>query len=132
VDATVEAERIMALTLHAATEQPTIPNMMRAAVLSAPRDIRPIERPVPRPGPGEVLVQVAMCGTCGSDLKVYDGQLPRTLPCGEFTPGHEWTGTVVAAGETVDEVAVGTGCVSERTTAAVAATIVSLAGTRRV
>jgi L-iditol 2-dehydrogenase len=97
----------MALTLHAATKQPTIPNVMRAAVLFAPRDIRLIERPVPRPGPGEVLVRVARCGTCGSELKVYDGQLPRTLPYGEYTPGHEWTGTVVTVDETADEVAVG-------------------------
>jgi L-iditol 2-dehydrogenase len=80
---------------------------MRAAVLCGPQDIRLIERPVPQPGPGEVLVQVAMCGTCGTDLKIYDGHFPLTLPYGAFTPGHEWTGTVVAVGETVDEVGVG-------------------------
>lgn len=66
-----------------------------------------MERPVPSPGPGEVLVKVAMCGTCGSDLKIYHGQFQPTLAYGAFTPGHEWTGTVVALGETVDEFAVG-------------------------
>jgi len=44
-----------------------IPATMRAAVLFGPQDIRVIDRPVPQPGPGEVLVRVAMCGTCGSD-----------------------------------------------------------------
>jgi L-iditol 2-dehydrogenase len=107
VDETVEAEGIMAVTLQASATQHTIPDMMRAAVLFGPRDIRLIERPVPKPGPGEVLVQVAMCGTCGTDLKIYDGHFPLTLPYGAFTPGHEWTGTVVAVGETVDEIAVG-------------------------
>lgn len=97
----------MALTLDVPATQPTIPQTMRAAVLFGPRDIRRIERPVPRPGPGEVLVKVAMCGTCGTDLKIYDGHFPLTLPLGAFTPGHEWTGTVVAIGDTVDEVVVG-------------------------
>lgn len=97
----------MALTLSAFAEPCTIPVTMRAAVLFGPRDIRLIDRPVPKPGSGEVLVKVAMCGTCGTDLKIYDGHFPLTLPWGEFTPGHEWTGTVVALGETVDEFAVG-------------------------
>src|SRR5437870_1961530 len=93
----------MALTSPISIEQYTMPETMRSAVLFGPRDIRVIDRPVPRPGPGEVLVKVAMCGTCGSDPKIYDGHFPLTLPYGAFTPGHEWTGTVVALGETVDE-----------------------------
>jgi L-iditol 2-dehydrogenase len=97
----------MALKMPAHLELRTIPQTMRAAVLFGPQDIRVMERPVPQPGPGEVLVQVAMCGTCGSDLKIYDGHFPLTPPFGAFTPGHEWTGTVVALGETVDEFAVG-------------------------
>jgi 2-desacetyl-2-hydroxyethyl bacteriochlorophyllide A dehydrogenase len=80
--------------------------MMWAAVLYGPGDIRVVERPVPRPASGEVLVKVAMCGTCGTDLKIFDGHFPQTPPYGAFTPGHEWTGTVVACGETVDEFAV--------------------------
>jgi L-iditol 2-dehydrogenase len=84
-----------------------LPETMRAAVLFGPGDMRVIDRPVPQPGPGEVLVKIAMCGTCGSDLKIYDGHFPLTLPYGAFTPGHEWTGTVVALGDNVDEVAVG-------------------------
>lgn len=85
----------------------TIPESMRAAVLYGPQDLRVVDKPVPSPGFGEVLVKVAMCGTCGTDLKIYDGHFPQTPPYGEFTPGHEWTGTVVALGESVDEFAVG-------------------------
>jgi L-iditol 2-dehydrogenase len=84
-----------------------LPESMRAAVLFGPQDIRVVDKPVPRPGPDEVLVKVAMCGTCGTDLKIFDGHFPQTPPFGEFTPGHEWTGTVVDLGETVDEFALG-------------------------
>jgi L-iditol 2-dehydrogenase len=97
----------MTMTLPAFAQQDTLPEIMRAAVLFGPQDIRLIDRPLPKPHSGEVLVKVAMCGTCGTDLKIYDGHFPLTLPLGAFTPGHEWTGTVVALGETVDEFAVG-------------------------
>ena len=83
----------MTVILDVPPTQETIPDTMRAAVLFGPRDIRQINRPVPRPGPGEVLVKVAMCGTCGTDLKIYDGHFPLIPPYGAFTPGHEWTGT---------------------------------------
>jgi L-iditol 2-dehydrogenase len=85
----------------------TIPGTMRAAVLFGPDDFRVVSKPVPTPGPGEVLVKVAMCGTCGTDLKIQTHPLPHQPPFGQFTPGHEWTGTVVALGPTVDEFHVG-------------------------
>jgi L-iditol 2-dehydrogenase len=84
-----------------------IPERMRAAVLFGPRDMRVVDKEVPVPGPDEVLVKVAMCGMCGTDLKIYDGHFPQTPPYGQYTPGHEWTGTVVACGDTVDELAPG-------------------------
>ncbi|MFD1719631.1 zinc-dependent alcohol dehydrogenase [Georgenia deserti] len=84
-----------------------VPESMRAAVMFGPGDIRVVDKPVPRPGPGEVLVKVSVCGMCGTDLKIYDGHFPGTPPYGSYTPGHEWSGTVVEVGETVDEVAVG-------------------------
>ncbi|MQA11554.1 MAG: alcohol dehydrogenase catalytic domain-containing protein [Pseudonocardiaceae bacterium] len=84
-----------------------VPDTMRGAVLFGPDDIRVVERAVPLPGPGEVLVKVAMCGTCGTDLKIFGGHFPQTPPFGEFIPGHEWTGTVVALGDTVDEFRIG-------------------------
>jgi L-iditol 2-dehydrogenase len=63
--------------------------------------------PKPTAGPGEVLIKIAMCGTCGTDLKLQTHPFPNQPPFGQFTPGHEWTGTVVALGETVDELSVG-------------------------
>src|SRR5487761_86219 len=91
---------------------PDVPLSMRAGVLFGPRDIRVVDKPVPVPGPDEVLVRVAMCGTCGTDLKIFDGHFPQTPPFGEFTPGHEWTGTVAALGSQVVEFKVGDrGCI---------------------
>jgi L-iditol 2-dehydrogenase len=81
---------------------------MRAAVLFGPREFRILEdKPVPQPGQAEVLVRVAMCGTCGTDLKMQEHPFPDQPPYGQFTPGHEWTGTVVALGEGVDELSPG-------------------------
>lgn len=91
----------------AAAGTTSIPSTMRAAVLFGPNDFRIVEKPVPTPGPGEVLVKVAMCGTCGTDLKIQTHPFPHQPPFGQFTPGHEWTGTVVALGPTVDEFAIG-------------------------
>ena len=90
-----------------APKKAAIPEKMRAAVLFGPEDIRVIDRPVLLPQYGEVLVKVALCGTCGTDLKIFAGHFPQTPPFGHFTPGHEWTGTVVALGEGVDEFVVG-------------------------
>jgi L-iditol 2-dehydrogenase len=90
-----------------AGRSPDLAETMRAAVLFGPGDMRVVDRDVPAPGPDEVLVRVAMCGACGTDLKIYDGHFPQTPPFGEYTPGHEWTGTVAALGAGVDEFAVG-------------------------
>lgn len=84
-----------------------VPEVMRAAVLHGPGDMRVVDRPVPEPGPEEVLVRVRMCGACGTDLKILDGHFPQTPPFGEYTPGHEWTGTVASTGSDVDEFAPG-------------------------
>jgi len=74
-----------------------IPKTMRAMVLEKPR--KPLmekEVPVPRPGPGEVLIKVRACGVCRTDLHIVDGELPNPkLP---LIPGHEIVGTVVAVG----------------------------------
>ncbi len=86
---------------------PVIPETMRAAVLYGPEDIRIEDRPVPKPGVGEVLVKVAACGICGTDIKIITKGMPKMPPYGDFIFGHEWAGTVVALGETVDEFKVG-------------------------
>ena len=84
-----------------------VPDVMRAAVLFGPNDLRVVDKPVPRPAYDEVLVRVAMCGACGTDIAIQAEPFPAQPPFGSFTPGHEWTGTVVSRGAGVDEVDVG-------------------------
>jgi propanol-preferring alcohol dehydrogenase len=64
-------------------EQPSTPLVMR-------------ERPLPAPGPGEVLVEVSACGVCRTDLHVVDNELPD-VRC-PIVPGHEIVGRVAALG----------------------------------
>jgi propanol-preferring alcohol dehydrogenase len=70
---------------------------MRMMVLdrpSTPLVLR--ERPVPQPAAGEILVEIAACGVCRTDLHVVDGELPHPkLP---IVPGHEIVGRVVEMG----------------------------------
>lgn len=59
--------------------------------------LAPEQRPVPVPGPGQVLLKVSACGVCRTDLHLIDGELPDPkLP---IVPGHEIVGTVVTCGE---------------------------------
>lgn len=79
--------------------------MMKAVVIHGPRDYRLEEKPIPRPGPNELLMKVRAVGICASDYKCYTGapkywgdstreQLVQT----GITPGHEFSGVVVEAG----------------------------------
>lgn len=60
------------------------------------RTIAVEDLPTPEPGPGEVLVEVAYCGICHSDLSLIDGTFPPLLPV--VTQGHEAAGTIAALG----------------------------------
>ena len=55
-----------------------------------------VEKPVPRPGPGDALLRVMACGVCRTDLHVTEGDLPVHRE--QVTPGHEVVGEVVALG----------------------------------
>jgi L-iditol 2-dehydrogenase len=82
--------------------------MNRAAVLHAPRDVRVEERPVPEPGPLDVLVEIAAVGVCGSDVHYYEhGRVATRVVRGPHVLGHESAGRVVATGERVTRHAVG-------------------------
>jgi alcohol dehydrogenase, propanol-preferring len=72
-------------------------SVMRAMVLDRPKTPLVMrERSVPQPGQGEILVKIAACGVCRTDLHVVDGELPNPkLP---IVPGHEIVGRVVAMG----------------------------------
>lgn len=78
---------------------------MRAAVWEEPGRLSIAERPDPQPGPGEIVVRVAACGMCGTDLHIAAGEFPPTpYP---IVPGHEFAGEVVAVGDGVEEPAEG-------------------------
>lgn len=77
---------------------------MRAAVIEAPGKVSVATVPDPTPGPREVVVDVAACGLCGTDLHILQGEFAPTLP---IVPGHEFAGEVVGIGSEVTEVAVG-------------------------
>jgi len=74
---------------------------MRALVFEgAGRELGVEEVPVPEPRRGEVLVRVAACGVCHSDLHVVKDELPFPTPC---VLGHEVTGTVAALGPGLED-----------------------------
>jgi 2-desacetyl-2-hydroxyethyl bacteriochlorophyllide A dehydrogenase len=78
---------------------------MRAVTFQAPGEVRVEERPDPELAePGDAIVRVEASGVCGSDLHIYHGRV--AIEPG-FTIGHEYVGTVVAAGEEVTRVAEG-------------------------
>lgn len=89
---------------------------MRAARWHGRGDVRVEDVPIPRVGPGEVLLRVSWCGICGTDVEEYrDG--PVVVPVGvpnaitgqqaPITLGHEFAGSVVEIGPDVDGLAVG-------------------------
>ncbi|MZF84171.1 alcohol dehydrogenase catalytic domain-containing protein [Streptomyces sp. SID5643] len=89
---------------------------MQAAVWYAARDVRIAQVDIPKPRRGEVLIEVAYCGICGSDLHEYaDG--PHAIPVAEPHPGsgttaplilgHEFCGTVAALGPSVHGLTIG-------------------------
>jgi len=78
---------------------------MRAVTFQAPGVVSVEDRPEPELlEPGDAIVRVEATGVCGSDLHIYHGRV-KIEP--GFTIGHEYVGTIVAAGEDVGSVAVG-------------------------
>jgi propanol-preferring alcohol dehydrogenase len=79
---------------------------MRAMVLKHPK--RPLELqelPIPRPGPGQVLIEISACGVCRTDLHIVDGELPHPhLP---LIPGHQIVGKVKELGPGASRFSIG-------------------------
>ncbi|HEV2345847.1 MAG TPA: zinc-binding alcohol dehydrogenase family protein [Actinocrinis sp.] len=93
----------MSVSQHPAPA-PVIPDTMDAWVVNEPgaiatRPLRRVRRPVPEPGPHELLVRVEACGVCRTDLHLAEGDLtPRRPRC---SPGHEVVGEIAAVGHQV-------------------------------
>jgi propanol-preferring alcohol dehydrogenase len=77
---------------------------MKAQLLTStgplePARLRLVARPVPEPGPGELLVRVSACGVCHTELDEIEGRLPPRLP---VVPGHQIVGRVERTGPGVE------------------------------
>ena len=77
---------------------------MRAAVITEVGQSEVADVEDPTPGPRDVVVQVAACGICGTDLHILQGEFAPTLP---IVPGHEFAGEIVELGREVTGLSVG-------------------------
>src|SRR5436305_12095140 len=89
-----------------------IPERMKAWVLGDPDQLALREKPVPVPARAEVLVRIDAVAICATDLEIIHSGSPASIQGGlpfnkNFTPGHEYMGTVVALGPYVDEFKIG-------------------------
>jgi 2-desacetyl-2-hydroxyethyl bacteriochlorophyllide A dehydrogenase len=78
---------------------------MKAVVLTAAKEMLTMrEIPDPQPGPGQVRIRLHATGVCGTDVHVWNGELPVPLP---IVPGHEPVGVIDSIGQGVRSVRVG-------------------------
>ncbi|HUK58572.1 MAG TPA: zinc-binding dehydrogenase [Stellaceae bacterium] len=89
-----------------------VPKTMKAWVLGNPEELTLVEKPVPEPGSAEVLVRIDAIAVCATDIEIIKHGLPAIVDGGSpfnrnFTPGHEYMGTVVKLGPSVDEFEIG-------------------------
>ncbi|MDB5621715.1 MAG: alcohol dehydrogenase [Devosia sp.] len=89
-----------------------IPETMKAWVLGDPGQLTLVDKPVPAPKKAEVLVRIDAVAICATDLEIIAHGPPAMIEGGapfnkNFTPGHEYMGTVVALGHGVDEYEIG-------------------------
>ena len=80
---------------------------MKAAVVTAPKQVEVQELPLPEPGPGQVRLRLEGCGLCASNIPVWEGREWFSYPVAAGNPGHEGWGVVDAVGEGVENVQVG-------------------------
>ena len=89
-----------------------VPDQMKAWVLGGPEELFLRDKPVPVPGRAEVLVRIDAVAICATDLEIIHSGSPASILGGlpfnkNFTPGHEYMGTVAALGPDVDEFDIG-------------------------
>ena len=100
------------MTTASLTKSLTVPASMKAWVLGNPDELKLVDKPVPQPGAAEVLVRIDAIAVCATDLEIIHSGPPALIQGGDpfnknFTPGHEYMGTVVKLGPGVDEFDVG-------------------------
>ena len=89
-----------------------IPDTMKAWVLGDPGHLTLVDKPVPVPKRAEVLVRIDAVAICATDLEIIWHGPPASIEGGmphnrNFTPGHEYMGTIAALGPGVDEYRIG-------------------------
>lgn len=94
------------------SESMPVPDQMRAWVLGNPDELKLVEKDVPTPGRAEALVRIDAVAICATDLEIITYGTPAMFEGGppfnkDFTPGHEYMGTIAALGPGVDEFAIG-------------------------
>ncbi len=93
-------------------ESMPLPERMKAWVLGDPDELKLIEKDVPMPGRAEALVRIDAVAICATDLEIITYGTPALFEGGapfnkNFTPGHEYMGTIAALGPGVDEFEIG-------------------------
>jgi len=89
-----------------------VPKTMKAWVIGDPDELILVEKPVPVPSRAEILIRIDAVAICATDLEVIHYGTPALIEGGppfnkNFTPGHEYMGTVAALGEGVNEFEIG-------------------------
>lgn len=89
-----------------------VPDKMKAWVLGDPDELKLIDKEIPVPGKAEALVRIDAVAICATDLEVISYGTPAMFEGGapfnkNFTPGHEYMGTIAALGPGVDEFEIG-------------------------
>lgn len=89
-----------------------VPETMKAWVIGDPDELVQVEKPVPVPARAEILIRIDAVAICATDLEIIHYGTPALIEGGppfnkNFTPGHEYMGTVAALGEGVDEFVIG-------------------------
>jgi L-iditol 2-dehydrogenase len=90
----------------------SVPDMMKAWVLGDPGELKLVDKAVPVPKKAEVLVRIDAVAICATDLEIIWHGPPSSIQGGlpfnkNWTPGHEYMGTVAALGPGVDEYKIG-------------------------
>lgn len=94
------------------SESMPLPEEMKAWVLGDPEELTLKTKPLPVPGKAEALVRIDAVAICATDLEILTYGTPALIEGGppfnkEFTPGHEYMGTIAALGPGVDEFNIG-------------------------